>query len=357
MLIPAAISLIISAIFLNFNFFVQSLVLTPNQDKSVRVGRVLGASEEVSALDNSIGQNSILNKTITRAIGEIKALPVPRLYELPELDKPIRQLSKNQADRPAGQPAVAPAFDLAAENGVILDCQEDNLFYAKRPDRSWPIASITKLFTAYTFLDYNPGWETSYKIKPSDKREGGKIYLFSGDEVTVKDLFYFSLVGSDNTATAALVQTTGLSEEEFVKKINEKIKELGLKNTRIVDSVGLRDGNISTAREVAGFAKIALAKEEISRASLTKKYEFNTIQGKKKVISSTDELLNRYPEGGVAILGGKTGYVNSSGYCLVSQFKNDKGRAIITVVLGADSDSNRFKLTKKLVDLYYNNQP
>ncbi|MFH0955670.1 MAG: serine hydrolase [Candidatus Falkowbacteria bacterium] len=206
-------------------------------------------------------------------------------------------------------------------------------------------------------MDYNPGWETIYEIKAGDKREGGKIYLFTGDEVKIKDLFYFSLVGSDNTATAALVSSTGLTEEEFVAKVNIKIKGLGFKNTRIADVVGLKDGNISTAREVAQFANIALGVEEISRASLTKKYEFTTKQGRKKSIISTNELLNIFPEQKISLLGGKTGYTNSSGYCLVSKFKGADGRLIVTVVLGADSEISRFGLTRKLVDLYYNNEP
>ena len=273
---------------------------------------------------------------------------------LPQLNLPTEKLPP---DREKEAAAKTVSFDLAAENGAILDGQSQDLFFSKRPDRTWSIASITKLFTAYTFLDYNPGWETIYEIKPGDKREGGKIYLFTGDKVKVKDLFYFSLVGSDNTATAALVSSTGLTEAEFVAKVNNKIKELGLKNTRITDVAGLGDANISTAREIAQFANIALETEKISRASLTKKYEFTTEQGRKKSITSTNELLNIFPESKISLLGGKTGYINASGYCLVSKFKGQDGRSIVIVVLGADSDASRFSLTKELVNLYYGVKP
>ncbi len=170
-------------------------------------------------------------------------------------------------------------------------------------------------------------------------------------------MFYFSLVGSDNTATAALVNSTGLSEQEFVAKMNGKVKDLGLKNTRLVDPVGLGDANISTAREVAYFARIALANPDISRASLTKNYEFTTEQGRRKTIATTNELLNSFSEQGIENLGGKTGHVNSAGYCLVNRFKNNENKEIITVVLGATSESSRFSLTKKLVDLYYSAKP
>lgn len=359
MLIPAALGLIISTLFLNFFPFAKSVVFVSQQNNLLSSSQVLGASEE-KRWDNFFNQKNInpLSQSVARVLSDAKSLPLPRIKQLPEIAEPIRKLPANEEKVSGNKISLElKTEDFTAQNGVILDCDNDDLSFARRPDRPWPIASITKLFTVYTFLDYNPGWEQIYEIKAEDRREGGKIYLFTGDKVTVKDLFYFSLVGSDNTATAALVAATGLSEEKFVEKMNDKIKESGLKNTRLVEPVGLKDGNISTAREVAMFAKIALAKDEIKKASLTKKYEFFTKQGRKKSITNTDDLLNIYPDQGVEILGGKTGYINSSGYCLVGSFKNNQGKSIITVILGADSDNGRFSLTKKLVDLFYKNKP
>jgi D-alanyl-D-alanine carboxypeptidase len=344
--------MLVSSIFLNFGMGFTSQSLTVEKINPLKVGLVLGAKEYSAVSKAMAEEGNNFSLAMTGVADEVRALPVPPLPQLPQFDIPMQKLPEN----PIKEPVVERAnFDLAAENGAILDCQNDNLVFSKNPDQNWPIASITKLFTAYTFLDYNPGWETIYEIKAGDKREGGKIYLFNGDKVKVKDLFYFSLVGSDNTATAALVNSTGMTEEEFVVKINEKIKNLGFKNTRIVDVTGLRDGSISTAREIAGFADIALSEEEINRAVLTKKYEFTTEQGREKVITATNQLLNSFPEKEISLLGGKTGYINSAGYCLVSKFIDAGGRAIVTVVLGADSESSRFDLTRKLVDYYYNN--
>lgn len=355
MFIPATISLLVSTIFLNLGLALSGQFLVPNNVSSAKAGLVLGVSEYQAASKIIVEQGNDFNQAMVKVMEEVKSLPLPPLPQLPQFNITMEKLPQNQVkDEPA---AETVNFNLAAENGAILDCQNYDLFFSKRPDRAWPIASITKLFTAYTFLDYNPGWETIYEIKAEDKREGGKIYLFTGDKVKIKDLFYFSLVGSDNTATAALVNSTGIAEEEFVVKINNKIKDLGFKNTRIVDVVGLKDGNISTAREIAQFANVALEVDEINRAVLTKKYEFTTEQGKKKATNATNELLNIFPAEDVSILGGKTGHINSSGYCLVSKFKGVDGRAIVTVVLGADSETSRFGLTKKLVDLYYGAKP
>ena len=358
MFIPAAIGLIISTIFLNFSFLAGGASSLPSQNGSVKIDQVLGTSKKLSFQKILLEQEKTFDEAIIKVAEGAGFLSMPKLFQSSPSGQLSGQLPSGQENLPVSEPGSAIAdYNFLAKNGLILDCNDDSLFFAKRPDQPWPIASITKLFTAYTFLDYNPGWDTSYKIRAEDKRQGGKIYLFTGDIVTVKDLFYFSLVGSDNTATAALVNSTGLSEKEFIEKMNAKVKELGLKNTSLVDPAGLEDGNISTAREVALFAKVALANEEISRASLTKTYKFNTKQGRKKIITSTNELLNSFPEQGISILGGKTGHVDSSGYCLVGQFKNFDGQAIVTVVLGADSDSSRFSLTKELVDLYYKNKP
>ncbi len=348
---PAIISLFISAIILNLGLAFNGAFLNSAKSEPPKAGLVLGVSERPTAGQKLVEPGGNINQAIAKAITDARSSPLGQFFQL---NQPAGQLPENRIKQSAPQ---AVNFDLAAENGAILDCQNDNLFFAKEPDRTWPIASISKLFTAFTFLDYSPGWEASYEIKAADKREGGKIYLFTGDRVKVKDLFYFSLVGSDNTATAALVSATGLSEEEFVQKMNDKIVELGFKNTKLVDAAGLGDGNVSTAREVAEFAKIALAVPEIRQASLTKKYEFATERGRKKTIINTNELLSNFPEAGINILGGKTGHVNSSGYCLVSQFENQDGQTIVTVVLGADSDSGRFSLTKKLVELYYGAKP
>lgn len=354
MFIPAIISLLVSTIFLNFWLALSGQSLAPKKIDSARAGIVLGVSEYQAAGKIMVESGDNFSHSLIKVIKEVKSLPLPALPQPPQLNLPTEKLSLERVTKVA---AETVSFDLTAANGVILDGQSQDLFFSKRPDRTWPIASITKLFTAYTFLDYNPGWETIYEIKPADRREGGKIYLFTGDKVKVKDLFYFSLVGSDNTAAAALVSSTGMSEVEFVKRVNNKIKSLGLKNTRIVETVGLGEANVSTAREVARFADIALEAEEIKRAALTEKYEFTTEQGRKKAITATNELLDIFPEQEISLLGGKTGYINSAGYCLVSKFKGQDGRSIVTVVLGADSNASRFSLTRELVKLYYGAKP
>lgn len=238
--------------------------------------------------------------------------------------------------------------------GVVLDKKSDSVLFESESEKQVPIASITKLVTALVFLDNNPDWETIYTIKSGDITTGARIYLSAGEKIRIRDLFFLSLVGSANTATRALSRSTGFSDEEFVKKMNDKMAELELSKTVFVDPIGLSYKNRSTAYEVARIAKIALSDEEIKQASLTKKYEFKTVNGVKKSVLSTNSLLNNSEMDGIELRGGKTGFIKAAGYCYVGAFADSGGNEIISVVLGGDTVSSRFKKTIELVNWTYN---
>lgn len=325
MRIPMLLSLIIfiifaiffNIVFINSNKIEQGIANTIN---TVR-GRVLGVQEELATL--------------------------PEAQSTTQEEEPYMAMPKKITE--------AEEFELLAVSSIAIDSKSETVLFDKSANKPWPVASITKLMTALVFLDHNPGWEIVYQIKSRDIRNGGRIYLTVGEKVKIKDLFYLSLVGSANTATMSLVYSTGLTTEKFINNMNQKAVELGLENTRFADPVGLSHLNISTAAEIAKFAKVALANEDISKASLTRKYEFNTVSGRKEVVNNTDDLLNNFPQNGIKILGGKTGYLRASGYCFVSKFVSDGNQEIITVVLGAESNKARFSQTKELVNWVYQN--
>lgn len=268
---------------------------------------------------------------------------------------PIRDLRDSELKALSNQPIDKDyGIKLSASSAIAIDVDGNEEIFSQHPDEVQSIASITKLMTSLVFLDYNPGWDKFYTFKETDKRSGGKDCFFAGDKVKVKDLFYAMLVASDNSAVISLINSAGLTEGEFVKKMNEKAQELGLNNTHFFDPTGLHNGNVSTAREVAKFARLALDKEEIKDAVLTRKYKFETEQGKQKVVFSTDQMLKNN-DSLYTIEGGKTGYLNSAGYCFVGKFKNDK-QELVTVVLGAADKDARFEETKKMLNWVYENQ-
>ena len=295
-----------------------------NANLEIGEGRVLGVSAEI--IDNDYETVVFGNNTFPKS---------DYVYTLPP---------QKQSDE---------EIDLNSYSSSVLDCKSGKSIFNKEAERQVPIASITKLMTALVFLDNNPDFESEYIVLPQDRVEGGKIYLFNGDRVKLKDLFYLSLVGSANTATRALVNSTGMSLEEYVKAMNIKADSLGLKNTKFVDPIGLSSFNVSTAKEVSKLAQIALRNKYINEATLTDKYEFTTLDGKRKIVYSTDDLLTNFPQNGIKILGGKTGYIEAAEYCFVGKFTDNQGHEIITVVLGSPDKYARFKETRKLVEWIY----
>ena len=234
------------------------------------------------------------------------------------------------------------AFMIDPKNGVEL--------YNEQADKIVPIASITKLMTALVFLDNNPGWDKEYRVSSADQINGGRVYVFNGDIVTVNDLFNLSLVASDNAATRSLVRLTGLELDEFVLLMNTKARDLGLENTSFVDPIGIGAGNVSTARSVARLLDTALASEYIANTLSRINYTLETKGGKVRVAQSTDKILKEYPKAGISLIGGKTGHTDLAGYCLATKFKDEHENEIISVVLGESSSPRRFAMTNNMLD-------
>lgn len=238
---------------------------------------------------------------------------------------------------------------ISADKAVVFSPSDRSFFFKKNADKPQAIASITKLMTALVFLDNNPDLNATYVINESDKIEGGKLNLFSGDEVKIHDLLKTSLVASDNGATIALVHASGFSEREFVSKMNEKAIALGLTNTSFADPIGLSNKNVSSASEIAILAQVALSHLEIKDAVSLAKYSYKTISGREKNIESTDHLLFVDENKVLKAAGGKTGYIDEAGYCFVGKFLDKDGKEFISVILNSENKNSRFRESRDLV--------
>jgi len=257
---------------------------------------------------------------------------------------------------PRSAPRLRPnaiGLTVGAVAGTAIDALSGEKLFIQKETEVRPIASITKLMTALVFLDHNPGWDKVYKVQASDQRDGGRVSFFEGDEVKVRDLFSSMLVASDNAAVVALVHSTGLSLTEFVDKMNERAKRLGLNNTSFADPTGLDNRNVSTVYEVTLLAREAWLRPEIQETALLDNYSFKTMQGDTRRIVSTDNLLADRGDY-LRIQGGKTGYLDAAGYCIVGQFSKD-GRVVIGAVLGAPTKEARFREVRRMAEWVYNN--
>ena len=219
------------------------------------------------------------------------------------------------------QSAVAPyrlnnnslGMKVTAQAAIIADKSTGLILWQKNPNDVRPIASISKLLTALVFLDNDPGWHKEVVIQQSDYREGGRIYVYNGEKIMVKDLFNASLVASSNNATVALARFTGLTPEEFVWAMNDKAAQLGMVNSKFFEPTGLDPANVSTASDLIKLAKAALSRPEIIQATTQSEYTFNVLNANRTyTLKNTDQLLNSY----LKIAAGKTGYLDEAGYCL-----------------------------------------
>ncbi len=232
------------------------------------------------------------------------------------------------ADLP-GQPAVT------SDSAIVSDKQSGEVLFEKNADFARPIASLTKLMTALVFLDNNPGWDKVIQLQSEDMTYGAKLFASAGETLTVKDLFYTMLIGSANNAARALARSTGLPEAEFVNGMNKKAESLDMNDTKFYEPTGLDVRNKSTARDLIKLTDKALSIFSISQITTSRSYNFNIINtGRYHHIENTNLLVHGSD---LYLIGGKTGYLDEAGYCLMTRAKDKTGREITAIVLGNPS--------------------
>lgn len=243
-------------------------------------------------------------------------------------------------------------ISVSAKSILVRDLNTDKILFSKNKDEKRQIASITKLMSAIIIKDLNIDPEKIVKIESSDNTgDFSKIKILTGESVKFKDLLSASLVVSSNSGILCVIKNSGLSEEEFVKKMNKKAQDLGLKNTYFEDATGLSDNNVSTADEILKITKIAFSYPDIELETAQKEYLFSTESGRAIDVSNTNELIGSY----LNIKAGKTGYTEKAGYCLVSKVEYDNKGPILVVVLGSDSHFERFSDLKDVSTWVFNN--
>lgn len=233
---------------------------------------------------------------------------------------------------------------------AVTDRASGNIIWEKNGDEVRSLASITKLMSALVVLHSNPEWDRVVEWKTEYDREGSALDISPGEHLTVRELWYTSLVGSANNATIALADTTGMTLDEFVSEMNNKATELGLEKTRFVEPTGLDPRNQSTAEEILVFASEAFRHMDILKGTTTRSFSFSTQEGNAHYIRNTNQLL--YAP--LYITGGKTGYIDESGYNLVMQTIGPEEQEILAVVLGTSTWQSRNSSEETLINWAYN---
>ena len=243
---------------------------------------------------------------------------------------------------------------IASTAYVVMDRSTGKILTVKNENRVWPVASLTKLVTAQVVLDHEVAMESIADVRAIDDVGGAKLYVNDGDTFSVEDLFYATLVASANNAANALSRTIGLSPDESLQEMNNRVDDLGLINTAFVDPTGIELGNVSTAREMARIAQDVLKDDQIRRFTSTAvKYIDVLSQGTQKKMTNTNWMLWKPEYDDIYVTGGKTGYLEESGWNLVVTLRpmdGDPDTELLIVLFGAASRDTSFKEANTLAD-------
>jgi len=266
---------------------------------------------------------------------------------------------------PSPQPAVSGAVSahvpisiprseqsnprFTAHSALLYDTKQGKVIYEQNGFEKLPIASITKLMTAMVALDHGIPWDQEAGILPDEYVQGGKLMLFQGETVTMRDLFNVSLLGSANNATLAYVRGLNIDEQEFIQAMNRKAVEIGLEQTNFVEVTGLNPKNTSTAYDVARLASHAFSHyPEIAKATSQPEYVFAAKgSGREHAVKNTNKLISG---GNQQASGSKTGYLYEAGYCLDVQGTGETA-GLLAVVLNSPSEPEHFADITRLLRL------
>lgn len=247
--------------------------------------------------------------------------------------------------------------DLApnAKSAIMIEASTGEILFQKNKDEKLVPASMTKMMSMLLIMEEieNGNLKWDEMITTSEKASsmgGSQIFLKVGEKMTVEDLLKGVAIASGNDAVVALAERVSGSEEQFVKRMNIRAKDLGLKNTNFINATGLTaDNHYSSAYDMSLIAKELVKHEKI--LEFTSTYEDYLRKDTKSPfwLVNTNRLV-RFKEG---VDGLKTGFTDEAGYCLTATMKKDNMR-LITVVMKEENTSKRSADTTKMLDYGFN---
>jgi len=248
-------------------------------------------------------------------------------------------------------------FETKAKHAILMDHDANLVLYEKDADTLIAPASMSKLMTlALAFRELKAGrlkLDDQFKVSLHAWRTGGApsrtsaMFAPLNEMVTVEDLIHGITIQSGNDACIILAEGIAGSEDRYAAMMNAYAKEIGLKQSRFVNSSGLpADGHVMTARDLAILAKYLIDEyPEYYHYFSDKEFQY-----RKHLFRNRNPLLG--PELGVDGL--KTGFLDEAGFGLVASAKRDDQR-IIVVVSGLDSKSDREAEPRKLIEWGFKN--
>lgn len=253
--------------------------------------------------------------------------------------------------------------EVTAKSAVLIEGSTGEILYELDKDKQLMPASITKIMTLLLIFE---ALETG-KIHLEDEVSvsehaasmgGSQVYLEPSEKQSVDTMIKCISIASANDASVAMAEYVGGSESEFVARMNEKAKELGMENTHFLNCCGLDDdivqGHYSSAYDIALMSRELVSKyPQISNYSTVwmDSFTHTTKKGSSEFgLTNTNKLVRTYD----GITGLKTGSTSKAKYCLSATAKRN-GMDLIAVVMASESPKERFVDAAKLLDYGFAN--
>ena len=228
----------------------------------------------------------------------------------------------------------SPALASLAKSAVIMDFATGSVLFEKNPHQRLPLASVTKIMTLLLIMEAIDDGRISLhdRVKVSEHAAsmgGTQVFLEPDETMTVKDMVKGIAIASANDACVAMAEHLAGSEKQFVRKMNQRAKQLGMRNTHFVNCNGLpAENHYSSSYDVALMSKELLKHPQITQ--FTAKFSDYLRQDTEHPfwLVNTNKLV-RYYEG---LDGLKTGYTTDARYCLSATAQRDGFRPIVVVM-------------------------
>lgn len=236
------------------------------------------------------------------------------------------------------------------ESAVLMDATTGIILYEKNADKALPPASVTKIMTLLLVMEEIEKNNLNYSdiITTSSyaaSMGGSQIFLKEGEQMTALDMIKSVVISSANDAAVALAEHICGSEEAFVIKMNEKAKELGMKNTYFENTNGLDDttsNHLTSAKDIAIMSRELIKHDKILEFSST---WMDSIRNGEFVLTNTNRLV-RFYRGATGL---KTGSTAKAKFCVSATAKRGNMH-LICVVMGAPSSDMRNSIATELLN-------
>lgn len=247
-------------------------------------------------------------------------------------------------------------LSLKAKSAILIESSTGKILYEKNSHEKLAPASMTKIMSMLLIIEHIESgalkWDEMITVSENASSMGGsQILLETGEQMSVKDLFKGVAVGSGNDAVVALAEAVAGSEEAFVEMMNQKVKDLGLKDTNFKNPHGLDEANhYSSAYDMVMIGKELVKHEKV--LEFTSIYEDYLRKGTDREfwLVNTNRMVKFNP----IVDGLKTGFTSGAGYCLTATAKKNNMRLLATV-MGEESTTTRTNEITSLLDYGYAN--